>query len=141
MKVALTGALSGVVWWAVSLMLGAAGYGIVGSVPAAGIVAGLATGLVMAGLSTPLYRRFSARHLLWYSPVSVYLAIAVYGGILFGFRLMMNDFHPDQIRWAVGVQSMIGMWWGVTFLLPVALVVHPLAYGNHWLLRRIARET
>jgi len=104
-----------------------------------GVISGACTGIIVAGISRAFYRRSSVRGLTWYSPLSVYVAIAIYVAIVFVLRVELNDFHPNQIRWAVGLQSVIGMWWGVTFLLPVALLVHVLAYGNHRLLRRMVQ--
>ena len=63
------------------------------------------------------------RNLYWYSPLRVYAAIAIYGLVVFALRYFMGDFDPGQKRWAVGLQSILGMWWGVTVLLPLALVV------------------
>ena len=133
----VVGALGGICWWAVSLVLGARSYGVLGTNPMVGVISGACTGIIVAGISRAFYRRSSVRALYWYSPLSVYVAIGIYGGIVFVLRLALNDFHPNEIRWAVGLQSAIGMWWGVTFLLPVAILVHVLAYLNHRLLRRM----
>jgi hypothetical protein len=134
------GAISGLLWWGVSLVFGARSYGIVGTHPSTGVLAGVGVGLAVAVLSIPIYRRLSARHILWWSPVSVYIAIAAYGALLFAIRLARQDFVPGATPWAVGAESVFGMWWGVTFSTPVALPVHLLAYGNHRLLRRIGRS-
>ena len=136
--VLIVGAISGVAWWAVSMMLGAGSYGIVGTYPAAGAIAGLVTGVAIAALSRPVYQ-LPSWNLLWYSPLSVYVAIAIYGALVFLFRLVSHDFQPGQIPWAVGVQSVLGMGWGVTMLTLVAIPVHLLAYGNHRILARIVR--
>lgn len=133
----IAGAALGVVWWAISLVMGAYAYGILGTYPATGLVAGLLTGLLMTAVSVPAYRRLPIPTLLWYSPLSVYLSIALYGAFVFLCRLVLDDFHPSQIRSAVGTESVIGMWWGATFLLQVALPVHLLAYGSHRLLRAL----
>ena len=133
----ILGTVCGIAWWGLSLLLGAKAYGVLGSYPLTGAVSGVVTGIAIALLSMPVYRLLSRRALLWYSPFSVYLAIAFYGLVVFTIRVVLDDFHPDQIRWAVGVQSILGMWWGVTFLAPVALVVHLAAYGNHRVLRRM----
>ena len=133
----IAGAACGVAWWAISALLGAASYGVLGTHALTGVIAGAFTGIVMAALSVPVYRRVSPRGLLWYSPFSVYLAIAVYGVFIFLIRSIANDFHPEQIRWAVGVESVLGMWWGVTLLAPIAILVQLLAYGSHRLLRSI----
>lgn len=138
----ILGTVCGLAWWAISLLLGAKAYGILGAHPViTGAAAGALTGLAIAALSTPVYRFLSSRALLWYSPVSVYLSIAVYGSVVYLIRCVVNDFHPDQIRSAVGFQSVLGMWWGVTFLAPVAILVHLIAYANHRLLRRLVRVT
>jgi len=129
------GALCGIVWWAISLLLGAKAYGVLGTFPVTGAIAGACAGVAMTALSIPVYRLPSPGALLWYSPLSVYAAIALYGALVFAIRSVLNDFHPDQIRWAVGAQSVIGMWWGVTMLLPMFFTVHLLAYANHRLLR------
>ena len=131
------GAACGLLWWGVSLLLGARAYGVLGTHPWIGSIAGACTGILVAGLSGTLYRHGSATALFWYSPLSVYLAVAIYGLLAFAIRVLLGDFHPDQIRWAVGVQSILGMWWGITFLLPVAVAVQLLAYLNHRLLRRM----
>jgi hypothetical protein len=129
------GGLCGIAWWAISLLLGAKAYGVLGTYPVTGAIAGACAGVAMTALSIPVYRAPSPRALLWYSPLSVYAAIALYGALVFAIRSILNDFHPDQIRWAVGAQSVIGMWWGVTMLLPLFITVHLLAYANHRLLR------
>lgn len=131
------GAVCGLLWWGVSLVLGARAYGALGTNPWTGAIAGAFTGIVVAWISGTFYRRSSARALYWYSPLSVYVAVAIYGLLAFVIRVLLGDFHPDQIRWAVGAESILGMWWGITFLLPIAVVVQLLAYLTHRLLRRM----
>ena len=135
--VCLAGAACGVGWWAVSLALGAESYGILGRHAFVGVIAGALTGLTVAAVSERVYRRFSRVSLYWYSPLSVYLSVALYGLLVFLQRLALNDYHPDQILWAVAVQSVVGMWWGITMLLHIAVGVHLLAFANHRLLRRL----
>jgi hypothetical protein len=137
----LAGAFCGVLWWAVSWALGAQAYGIWGRSAATGLLAAIVTGITITAISTPLYRRASARALYWYSPLSVYTAIAIYGLAIFVLRHFIDDFHANQIRWAVGLQSILGMWWGVTMLLPLTVAVQVLAYVNHRVLRRILTTT
>jgi fucose 4-O-acetylase-like acetyltransferase len=136
--IAVAGALCGIGWWAVSWLLGAKAYGIWGAHPAAGLLAGVVTGVVVAVISEPVYRHRSARSLYWYSPLSVYVAVAIYGLVIFVFRNAIDDFDSNQIRWAVGVQSVLGMWWGITLILPCAVAVQVLAYLNHRALRKIS---
>jgi hypothetical protein len=131
------GACCGLIWWGISLALGARAYGALGTTPWAGLIAGLGTGVAMAWVSSVFYRRSSTGALFWYSPLSVYVAIGLYSLLVLAVRALLGDFHPDQVRWAVGVESMLGMWWGVTLLFPVPIVVHVLAYVNHRLLRRL----
>jgi hypothetical protein len=131
------GALCGAGWWVVSWMLGAQQYGIWGSHAATGFTAGIVTGIVMAAMSVPVYRRLSRWSLYWFSPLSVYIAVALYGLAILTIRQGIDDFERDQIRWAVGVQSILGMWWGITILLPFAAAVQLLAYLNHRVLRRL----
>jgi hypothetical protein len=133
----ILGAACGVVWWVISMMAGATAYGILGTYPVVGAVAGAITGVAIAAISKPVYRLPSPRALLWYSPLSVYVAIAIYGAIVFVIRWWMRDFQPQQTPWAVGLESIEGMWWGVTFAGPVAIPVHLIAYANHRLLRRL----
>jgi hypothetical protein len=133
----MIGAICGVGWWAVSLFLGAKAYGIVGTYPLTGAVSGVFTGAALAALSIPVYRRASTRPLALYSAVSVYLAILIYGASIFLLRSLENDFATGQIPWAVGWQSVLGMWWGVTFFAPIAIAVHVLAYANHRVLRSL----
>jgi hypothetical protein len=135
--VGIAGVISGIAWWAISLALGANAFGILGAYPLTGVVSAVCTGLAVTALSIPVYRRVSPRGLLWFSPLSVYVAIAIYGLVVFVIRSLLNDYHPNQIRWADGLQSVTGMWWGITFLLPFAIPVQLLAYANHWLLRSI----
>ncbi len=135
--VLVAGAVCGFLWWGVSWFLGAKSYGIWGTYAMTGLLAAIFTGVVMVVISAPIYRRLSKRSLYWYSPLSVYLSIAIYGLVIFVLRYMVNDFHPNQIRWAVGIQSVLGMWWGITIILPFAVAVHVLAYVNHRVLRRI----
>jgi hypothetical protein len=137
----LAGAFCGVLWWAVSWALGAQAYGLWGRSAATGLLAAVVTGITITAISTPLYRRVSARALYWYSPLSVYTAIAIYGLAIFVLRHFIDDFHTNQIRWAVGLQSVLGMWWGVTMLLPLTVAVQVLAYVNHRVLRRILTTT
>jgi hypothetical protein len=66
-----------------------------------------------------------------------YAAIAIYGLVVFALRYLIGDFAAGQKRWAVGLQSILGMWWGVTVLVPLALTIQILAYLNHRVLRRI----
>jgi len=132
----IAGATCGVVWWAISTALGATSYGVLGTHALTGVMAGACAGILMATLSVAVYRRVSLRGLLLYSAVSAYLAIAVYGVFIFLIRSATNDFRTGQIPWAVGMQSVLGMWWGITLLAPIAMLVQLLAYGNHRLLRR-----
>src|SRR5262245_40970049 len=127
----IVGVASGIAWWMISRLFGASEYGILGSHPWTGAVSGAVTGLLMTTLSIPVYRFSSPRALLLYSPLSVYLAIACYGLLEFAIRWFLSDFRPDQIPWAVGMESILGMWWGITFLLMVAIPVHLFAYLNH----------
>lgn len=131
------GAFSGIAWWAASVALGAYAYGVLGTHRTTGIVAGAITGILVTILSLPVYRRLSLRSLLWYSPVSVYLAIAIYGLFVFLNRSFAGDFLPGQRPVAVGIQSVVGMWWGITIIAPIGVTVHILAYGNHRLLRAL----
>jgi hypothetical protein len=117
--------------------MGAKAYGVLGTHVWTGALAGTLTGIVMTVISAPIYRLASSRALFWYSPLSVYVATALYGAVVFLIRWAMNDFHLNQIPWAVGVQSVLGMWWGITLLAPVALAAHLIAYLNHRVLRRI----
>ena len=133
----LAGALFGVLWWGVSWMFGARAYGVWGTHVATGLLAGIVTGITMTAISTPMYRRVSVRGLYWYSPLSVYVSILIYGLVIFFLRHLVDDFDPHQSRRAVGLQSILGMWWGVTVLLLLALAVQVLAYVNHRVLRRI----
>jgi len=132
----LVGVLCGIFWWAVSWAFGARAYGIWGSYAATGLIAGIVTGIAITAVSTPMYRRASPRGLYWYSPLSVYAAIAIYGLVVFALRYLIGDFAAQK-RGAVGLQSILGMWWGVTVLVPLALTVQILAYLNHRVLRRI----
>lgn len=132
----ILGAGCGVMWWVISMLAGANAYGILGTYRVVGAVAGAITGMAIAALSKPVYRLRSPRALLWYSPLSVYVAIAIYGAVVFVIRWWMRDFQPQQIPWAVGLESIEGMWWGVTFFVPVAIPVHLIAYANHRLIRR-----
>ncbi len=99
------------------------------------------TGITITAVSTPLYRRASSRALYWYSPLSVYTAIAIYGLAIFVLRHFIDDFDANQTRWAVGLQAILGMWWGVTMLLPLTVAVQVLAHVNHRVLRRILTTT
>ena len=130
-KLWIAGASSGIVWWLVSKALGAEAYGVLGKHEVTGFVAGTCTGCLMAAISAPVYRRLSNRSLIWYSALSVYVAVLLYGTIALIMRVILNDFHPDQGRWEVGMESVLGMWWGVSILLPIAIVVQLLAYANH----------
>ncbi len=135
--VLVAGAVCGFLWWGVSWTLGAKAYGIWGTHALTGFLAGIITGVVMVAISAPVYRGLSKRSLYWYSPLSVYLSIAIYGLVIFVLRYMVDDFHSNQNRWAVGMQSILGMWWGITIILPYAMAVHGLAYVNHRVLRKI----
>jgi hypothetical protein len=135
--VLVAGVLCGIVWWGVSWMLGAEAYGIWGTHPLTGLLAGMTTGVITAAVSTPVYHRLSVKSLYWYSPLSVYGSIAIYGLVIFLLRSLVDDFESNQIPWAVGLQSIVGMWWGITVLLPLAVAVQALAYLNHRVLRKI----
>ncbi len=135
--VVVGGALCGTLWWGVSWMLGAQAYGIWGTRLSTGLVAGIVTGVMMAAISAPVYRRLSVRSLYWYSPLSVYLSVAIYGLVIFVLRSAVDDFDSNQVRWAVGLQSILGMWWGITIFLPICVAVQVLAYVNHRVLRMV----
>jgi hypothetical protein len=136
LRAALLGAVCGIAWWGVFVALGGRSYGIAGTHPVTGGIASIITGVVIACVSLPAYR-LPVRQLLWYSPLSVYLAIGCSGLLIHALRVALSDFHPGEVPWKVGLQSILGMWWGVTFLLPVPVVVHVCAYANHWILRRL----
>lgn len=133
----VAGVFFGILWWGVSWMLGANAYGIWGTHPSTGLLAGIATGAVITAISAPVYRTLSLKNLYWYSPLSVYASIAIYGFVIFVLRSGIDDFESGQIPWAVGLQSILGMWWGITVLLPFGAAVHGLAYLSHRILRRI----
>jgi hypothetical protein len=133
----VAGVLFGTLWWGVSWMLGANAYGIWGTHPSTGLLAGIATGVIITAISAPVYRRLSLRSLYWYSPLSVYGSIAMYGLVIFVLRSLVDDFDSNQAPWAVGLQSILGMWWGITVLLPFGVAVQALAYLNHRVLRKI----
>jgi len=101
----LAGAFCGVLWWAVSWALGAQAYGIWGRSAATGLLAAVVTGIAITAISTPLYRRASAQALYWYSPLSVYTAIAIYGLAIFLFRHFIDDFR-DVLRGSIGEMPM-----------------------------------
>ncbi len=136
----LAGAFFGVLWWGVSWALGAQAFGIWGR-SVTGLLAAIVTGILITAISIPTYRCASARALYWYSPLSVYAAILIYGLAIFVLRHLLDDFAANQARWAVGLQSILGMWWGITVLVPLALAVQVLAYVNHRVLRRILTKT
>jgi hypothetical protein len=92
------------------------------SYAATGLIAGIVTGIAITAVSTPMYRRASPLSLYWYSPLSVYAAIAIYGLVVLALRYLIGDFAAGQKRWAVGLQSILGMCWGVTVLVPLALI-------------------
>jgi hypothetical protein len=134
-NVTIFGAVSGVIGWLISVFIGAESHGI-GSYGIVGTVAGILTGILITKISLPVYRK-PAKHLYWHSPLSVYLAIGFYGVFIFACRLLINDFQSNQIRWAVGLQSIFGMWWGITILVPLGIVVHAVAYFNHKMMRKL----
>ncbi len=136
-QVFLSGAICGAGWWIVSWILGAGANVIWGSHALTGLVAGVATGIVTTAISLPIYRGLSSNSLYWYAPLSVYFTVAIYGLAIFAVRELIGDFDRNQIRWAVGVQSIVGMWWAITILVPYALLVHALALVNHRILRRL----
>lgn len=136
LKAGVMGAVCGVAWWGVFLALGGRSYGIAGSHAVTGAIASIVTGIAIACASLPAYR-LPVRHLLWVSPLSVYLATGLSGLLIHALRVAWDDFQPGQIPWAVGLQSILGMWWGVTILLPIPVIVHAGAYVNHRLLRRL----
>ena len=136
LKAALLGATCGVAWWGVFVALGGRSYGIAGTHPVTGGIASIVTGVAIACASLPAYR-LPVRALLWYSPLTVYLATGLSGMLIHALRVAMSDFQPGQVPWKVGLQSILGMWWGVTFLLPIPILVHVGAYANHRLLRGV----
>src|SRR5262245_25737000 len=103
------GTLSGLLWYGLSWVLGAKAYGIWGTYSSTGLIAGIVTGIFVALLSAPVYRGLPIRSLYWYSPLSVYLSVVVYGVVIFVLRSLVGDFDSNQIRWAVGLQSILGM--------------------------------
>ena len=67
----------------------------------------------------------------------ILLAGAICGTLWWLVSWCFGDFHRDQIHWAVGIQLIVGMWWGITTLLPYAAVVQLLAHVSHRILRRL----
>jgi len=129
--------ISGVLWWLLSLLMGAKGMGILGSHWIVGLAAGVITGTAVTAISVPVYKRLSPKHLYWYSPLSVYVAVAVYVMAVSICRLVVGDFRPNEIPWAAGLQTILGMLWGITFSSLHLVVLQGLAYLNHRALRKI----
>lgn len=137
MAVLLAGALFGVLWWGVSWTLGAQAYGVWGTHATTGLLAGIVTGIAMTAISTLMYRKISVRGLYWYSPLSVYVSVSIYGLVIFLLRHLVDDFDPSQGSLGRGAAVGAGNVVGITVLVPLALAVQVLAYATHRVLRRI----
>jgi hypothetical protein len=135
-KILMLGAVSGAVWFGLSLLLIPNTYKqeILGAYPLVAVLSALATGILVMLISLAIYRR-SSRNLLWYSPLSVYLAVTLYGTFIFLGKALTSAYPADTKLSARLYESVGVMWWGITFIFHVAVIVHVLAYINHRALR------
>jgi len=122
--------LAGALWGVIGLAL--AGQ-VLGAPVWGGVVAAPAIGL---GAAT-MFRGFRSR------PPGARIALALIslylGAGLFALAAGIVDaMHPvpDRIAWAVVVQAVLGVWWGITFTGYLPLL-WPLAYLTHALLGRV----
>ena len=146
MKFLFASVVSGLFWALVAHFIGREFLAGSSWLPA---LAGVLTGVLISFLSLPLYRRLSARHLLWWSPLSLYLAIAVFACILFTLRISILGPKETGKSWSPGtgwvthkeswpamVEDVIAMWYGVT-VMPWFIVLIPLSWSNHRVMKSI----
>lgn len=119
--------LSGCAWGGIAYLLGR---GAMGPVILGGVLASPLIGLLVGWA----LRRVNVRSkggLVFLSLVSLYSAAA-----LFGVATGVYDWLTGaerRIPLELVFESVIGIWWGLTFM-GYVVVLWPLAYLNHWLL-------
>ncbi|HKQ58285.1 MAG TPA: hypothetical protein VJY35_10500 [Candidatus Eisenbacteria bacterium] len=129
----LPGLLAGVVW-------GAIGLAITGQMLGPFVWAGVAAAPLIGALIAWAFRGWRSRapaSRIALALVSLYLASGLFAlavGIADAARLI-----PNRIPHAVVIQTVLGVWWGITFTfwLPV---LWALAYATHALLGRADRR-
>lgn len=97
----------------------------------AALLAGACTGMIVGGVSSPVYRRLSSRHLLWVTPLSLYLSIGCFVALSLSFS---HGFDFAEI-----IQTISVSWWALTFwftLWPLFMI----AYLNHRLLWHLTNK-
>ena len=94
--------------------------------------AGSFTGGLVGILSYPAYKFLSGWQLVWLTPVSLYLAIAIFISVLSLLFYPMSGI--EQI-----VQVTLGAWWGLTMFFPL-WVLFLFSFLNHSLLKYLTKK-
>lgn len=133
-RVVSLSAVTGAIWGAIAasplLLNDPAGMNAGISIDTA-LLSGATTGVVVGLISLPVYRSLSGRHLIWLAPISLYLAIAVFSGLVCAF------FPPKGSRGFL--QLTFGAWWALTLWFTL-WPLFALAFANHAWLRSFLRK-
>jgi hypothetical protein len=126
--------VSGAVWGAIGYLLGRPAFpALIGPAVLASPLIGLVVGICFRWI-----HRLSRSGKLFVSLVSLYAAAALFG-LALGFADLARDIPTtpgaSRIPSAVVLQAVFAVWWGLTFY-GYFLILWPLAYLNHRLLRR-----
>ena len=114
------------------------------------LAAGAMTGLLVAYVSRPVYFMKRRTHLLWLTPISLYMAVAVFATLVFVFRMFIEGPWEIGRSWSRSAgwtshlaglsqlgEMIIGMWWGITLSLLFVLLI-PLAWANHRVMQSLS---
>jgi len=128
-------ALSGCLWAAIALLLGAEAMGpiIWGGVVASPLIGVIAAYIFLPACRWPLVAR------IVFALVTLYLAVAAFGLAAGLYDAVVRDI-PNRIGWAVVVQAMLASLWGITFT-GLVLILWPLSFVNHSFVCRWGRVT
>lgn len=131
------GFASGASWFLVALFFGAQDMFHTSVVNIA--LASLGTGVAITHLSQYIYLKTSARALWWYSPLSVYVATALFAVTTVCTMLLTGQIEIQSFLWEKHLtQNLFAMWYACTIFVPYALLIHTLAFINHhWLRTKI----
>jgi len=135
MRYLLFSALSGVAWGFIAFVLGYAWFpGIIWG----GVIVSPFIGLLM-GLASFRIVRLSLSLRVVSVLVTLYLAASLFG-LAVGIHDALTVNIPNTILYAVVLQDLLAVLWGITFT-GYVVVLWPLAYLNHWLLEHVRNQS
>lgn len=119
-------ALSGCIWAGIAWLIGRDfGWYLWGGVAASPLI-----GVIVGAIYRSAYKLSTTKR-VWFSLLTLYAAVTLFGLAIAGFDLAFGD--PARGHMEGVLQTVLAVWWGVT-LTGYVVVLWPLSYLNHWLL-------